>query len=224
MRILNILFFVSILLNSTAECNIKKLRDEYEIAKTKYSDIYEHIPTLRNLSSECTHITEFGVRSCVSTWAFLSGLYENGLEEKNLVSCDIAIHDNIVKVDTVAKNCGINFQFIHDNDLEILISTTDLLFIDTFHVYGQLKRELHQHSNQVRKYIVLHDTTSYGEFGEPCDLQQTAIQTGFSIEELKLGLWPAVEEFLNEHPEWILRKRYTNNNGLTILSRISSSM
>jgi hypothetical protein len=33
------------------------------------------------------------------------------------------------------------------------------------------------------------------------------------------GLWPAVEEFLAAHPEWKIEKRFTNNNGLTILAR-----
>jgi len=36
-----------------------------------------------------------------------------------------------------------------------------------------------------------------------------------------MGLWPAVEEFLAEHPsEWALQHRYTNNNGLTVLKRV----
>jgi len=34
------------------------------------------------------------------------------------------------------------------------------------------------------------------------------------------GLWPAVEEFINEHPEWKIKERFTNNNGLTILERV----
>ena len=34
------------------------------------------------------------------------------------------------------------------------------------------------------------------------------------------GLWPAVEDFLEKHPEWVLHERYTNNNGLTILKRV----
>ena len=34
----------------------------------------------------------------------------------------------------------------------------DLLFIDTFHVYGQLKRELARFEGQVRRYIAMHDT------------------------------------------------------------------
>jgi len=56
----------------------------------------------------------------------------------------------------------------------------------------------------VRRHLVLHDTTTYGEVGE---------------EPGHRGLWPAIEEFLQEHPEWTLTARLTNNNGLTILTR-----
>ena len=43
--------------------------------------------------------------------------------------------------------------------------------------------------------------------------------SGIPVEEIVKGLWPAVEEFLQEHPEWTIERRYTNNNGLTILKR-----
>lgn len=43
--------------------------------------------------------------------------------------------------------------------------------------------------------------------------------SGYSRAEIERGLWPAVEEFLAEHAEWQLEKRYTNNNGLTVLAR-----
>lgn len=42
----------------------------------------------------------------------------------------------------------------------------DLLFIDTWHVYGHLKRELALHAPRVRKYIAMHDTTIDWEVGE----------------------------------------------------------
>jgi hypothetical protein len=35
------------------------------------------------------------------------------------------------------------------------------------------------------------------------------------------GLWPAVEEFLQENKNWSLKERFTHNNGLTILERTS---
>ena len=45
-------------------------------------------------------------------------------------------------------------------------------------------------------------------------------QFNIPVAEIIKGLWPAIEEFLNDNPEWKLIERYTNNNGLTILKRI----
>jgi len=42
---------------------------------------------------------------------------------------------------------------------------------------------------------------------------------GIPVDEIKKGLWPAISEFLNDHPEWKLELRLFNNNGLTVLSR-----
>ena len=47
-------------------------------------------------------------------------------------------------------------------------------------------------------------------------------ESGFPVDEIKRGLWPAVLEFLSKHPEWVLEARYTNNNGLTILRRVQT--
>ena len=45
-------------------------------------------------------------------------------------------------------------------------------------------------------------------------------KTNIPITEIKRGIWPAVEEFLKDNPQWTIRKKYENNNGLTILGRI----
>jgi hypothetical protein len=84
------------------------------------------------------------------------------------------------------------------------IEGTDLLLIDTWHVYEQLKQELRLHGGKVRKYIVLHDTTTFAEYGETPGHR---------------GLWSAVEEFLAQGTFW-LKQRRANNNGLTILERV----
>src|SRR5260370_28215966 len=47
------------------------LADLYETARSKPSDINEHIPTLYALTQECPHITELGTRTGLSTTAFL---------------------------------------------------------------------------------------------------------------------------------------------------------
>jgi hypothetical protein len=70
----------------------------------------------------------------------------------------------------------------------------------------------------------MHDTTVDEWQGETIRCGSNGIkeaaQSGFPLSEVMRGLWPAVEEFLAEHPEWKIEKRYTNNNGLTILCRI----
>src|SRR5207237_61445 len=108
-------------------------------------------------------------------------------------------------------------------DLSIGLPQVDLLFIDTWHIYGHLKRELAKHHPKVNKYIILHDTTVDEWLGETIrcnlDYEQQCLESGYQKNEILLGLWPAVDEFLKAHPEWSLHKRYTNNNGLTILKR-----
>jgi hypothetical protein len=55
------------------------------------------------------------------------------------------------------------------------------------------------------------------------DIEKEIRESGFSEEEIRKGLWPAVEEFLIDHPEWRLKERFTNNNGLTVLERVANS-
>ena len=53
------------------------------------------------------------------------------------------------------------------NDLDLNINENyDLTFIDTWHVYGQLKRELDKFSKITNKYIIMHDTTVDELLGE----------------------------------------------------------
>jgi hypothetical protein len=90
-------------------------------------------------------------------------------------------------------------------------------------VYGQLKRELNKFSKITNKYIIMHDTTSDEIYGETLrngwDAVKQSKESGFSIEEINKGLWPAITEFLQNNPEWYIIAQYTNNNGLTILAR-----
>ena len=51
------------------------------------------------------------------------------------------------------------------------------------------------------------------------DANQQSKLSGYPIEEILRGLWPAVTEFLQNNDDWYLKERYTNNNGLTVLAR-----
>jgi hypothetical protein len=103
-----------------------------------------------------------------------------------------------------ARNSGRNVALHIADTRKVEIEPTDFLFVDSLHIYEQVQEELRLHADKARKFIGFHDTTSYeinGEFGGK-------------------GIWPAIQEFIDTHPEWQLVERRTNNNGLTILKRV----
>lgn len=201
------------------------LKNKYNLRCVEPCDINEHLPTLMEYASYCNHITEAGVRTAVSSYAFASGLL--GKTPNKLIQIDLSNHENIIIFRNECQNEGINTVFYESSDLECPLENTELLFIDTWHVYGHLKRELSYWNTYVSKYIILHDTTVDDYQGETirCGMnaQEQSRSSGIPIHEINLGLWPAVVEFLDTHPEWILEKRYTHNNGLTILKRVQQN-
>ena len=194
----------------------------YDVNCAHPSDINEHLPTLRHYASDCTHVTECGVRGAVSCYALADGI--RGKEGARLVLVDIVECQSIEVFVDSCENENIRATFHKESDLTCPIEDTELLFIDTWHIYGHLKRELARWHPHVKKYILLHDTTVDGEHGESLrlgwNILEQSKESGIPVEEITKGLWPAVEEFLLEHPEWKLKDRFTNNNGLTVLVRV----
>jgi hypothetical protein len=187
------------------------------------SDINEHLSTLYNYAKECDHITECGVREVTSSYSFAAGLLTN--TNNKLILVDLKKHNNVTLFLEDCSNENINVIFYEDSDLKCPLEHTDLLFIDTWHIYGQLKREFIRWHTYVNKYIILHDTTVDEWEGESIrgnhDINKESKNSGFPIDEIAKGLWPAVEEFLKENPNWKIKERFTNNNGLTVLEKIS---
>lgn len=174
------------------------LQQEYNKARATPSDINQNLHILYNLAKECSHITEMGVRTGVSTRAFLN-------TDANLISYDIVLNPEVEKLFQYAKNKNKQVEYVKADVLTIEIRPTDLLFIDTFHVYDQLKQELKLHANKVNKYIAFHDTYTFGLTGE--DSRD------------KNGLLTAIIEFLSENKDWQIKFHTNKNNGLTILER-----
>jgi len=152
------------------------------------SDINQHLPTLRSYADTCESVTEIGVRGCVSLSAFLAST------AKKVVAIDI--------LNVAVPECE-KLQFICASSLAIEIEPTDMLFIDSYHVYEQLKAELNLHGNKAKKYIGFHDTEMFGLNGE----------------DGGKGLNQAIEEFMSENPSWVFEFVSEKNNGLTILER-----
>jgi hypothetical protein len=186
------------------------------------SDIYEHMPLLLNLAKECSSVTEIGLRNMTSTWGLLKGLAENPNHFCSYLGIDIVSpkKGKIKLAKKLSKKNRISFQFLEENDMNLDINNTDLLFIDSLHTYCHLTYELEKFSPKVRKYIALHDTSF--PWGNINDYEYKGNYSEYpsNIDRNKKGLWPAVEDFLERHPEWVLQKRYLNCHGFTILKRI----
>lgn len=192
---------------------MEKIKLIYENECSKPSDINEHLPTLLKYANECDHITEMGVRWVSSTWPLLLS------NPKKMISYDIVKHPKINEVIELANENKLNYQFIESDVLKITIEETDLLFIDTLHTYNQLICELELHSDKSKKYIILHDTTSFGSVDEV--IYSHASSDIKNLETKKQGLWTAVIDFLesDKGKNWEIHERHMNNNGLTILKR-----
>ena len=156
-------------------------------------DMGKHIPTLMRLGESVDHITEFGVRSGVSTLAWLMS------KPKTLRCYDLAknrrLHLNLYK--SYAKDNNVDFSFEIANDLEIEIEPTELLFIDTSHTYEHTLRELELHGKKVSKLIVLHDTM--GKDGKV--------------------VIPAIGKYLYDTKAWLIDEHHKKSFGLTVLRR-----
>jgi hypothetical protein len=154
-----------------------------------------------------------GVRWVSSTWALLLS------KPKKMISYDINQHKNVNEVLELTNKNNINYSFIISDVLKIKIEETDLLFIDTLHTYNQLTKELQLHSEKASKYIILHDTTSFGTIDEKIYEHASSEIKNEKIN--KKGLWNAVLDFLETEKgkKWFVYEKYENNNGLTILKK-----
>lgn len=191
------------------------LLDYYEYYKNTPSDINEHLETFKRYSSECDTIIEMGVRGITSTWAFLMG------KPKKMISIDFQHPEifggDINEVYRISSDLDINYEFRLEDTLKCEIEECDLLFIDTWHDFLQLKSELFRHHSKVNKYIILHDTNSYGFRDE--DLY-SEYDMGRQETNLPKGLIAAVDEFLLHNKNWYIFERFANNNGITILKKL----
>jgi len=157
-----------------------------------------HLERFVDYASKCEVVTELGIDSANATLAFLNG----GC--KKLYSYNVVITPNALKVKEAADKDGVFFKIIRKDSLKVKIKITDLLYIDTDHWYGQIKAELEHHHNRVRKWIMMHDTETFGLIN-PFDNRP--------------GMKSAIYEFLDTHEEWDVKEEIKEGHGLTILER-----
>jgi hypothetical protein len=188
---------------------MEKLIEKYNQNVAHPSDINRLLPFLHEYSKGFEHITEFGVRQAVSTYAFIMS------KPKKLVGYDISRQPEIDELEEISKESGVEFEFVLKDVLKTEIEETDVLFIDTYHVAGQCAKELALHASKVKHRIMFHDIAegTYWETGEaPYEgLDHIGLDTR--------GLKYAIEPFMESHPEWKEIFRTQDCNGLLVLER-----
>eukprot|EP00440_Ansanella_granifera_P067999 gb/GFBE01073766.1/.p1 GENE.gb/GFBE01073766.1/~~gb/GFBE01073766.1/.p1 ORF type:complete len:390 (+),score=29.33 gb/GFBE01073766.1/:1-1170(+) len=206
-------------------------------------DIGGHLMFLRTLAAKegISKIVEFGTRKGTSTLALFLGLADQSFflgtsasvrseESKTsqarapleMISYDVIRFRYRELFEEAGRLMGISYSQPIQSSLAAKFASTDILFIDTIHTYGQLRRELALHHHAVKKYIVLHDTELFAETARANEvelLRNREDSASWPEEDLTHGLRRAVNEFLRQHLEWQVMIHFPNDSGLTVLAR-----
>jgi len=169
------------------------IREAYNHALNDAADIREHLPMLAALASGTDSAATLG-HDVSTTLAFLHAgvpaVTNYHFDDRAEKAVSGISHDSA-------------FACIVCDVRRRQIEPCDMLAIDSYHTFDQLRTELFLHGPNVRKTIVMHDTSLYGEVGE----------------DGGPGMQKAIDEFLAANSEWTEIDRRTNNNGLTVLVR-----
>ncbi|CAM9106783.1 unnamed protein product, partial [Ectocarpus fasciculatus] len=204
-----------------------ELARHFAQAAAQPGDINEHIHTLEFYALQCSSILELGVSNPVSTYAFLYGLAHNGQSQKRLRSVDVLSQPSMDPALRIARENGVHLTYEIINGLELQgLEPVDMTFIDTWHIYGHLKRELEKFAPHTKKWIAMHDTEVDGLLGESVrdryhNVTREHLETGYPVVDIVKGLLPAIEEFVAAHPDWVVETTRKGNNGMIILKRVS---
>lgn len=176
----------------------------YEHHLSCKNDIQEHLGFLRGLamSKDVKRVVEFGFRTGVSTSAFLAA-------GAIVLSFDIDHIKCKPHIRNLAAQYPKTFQFKLCDSRKAQFLTCDLLFIDSDHTYATTLTELNNSHERVEKFIVLHDTVSFGRKDRPPGKG--------------LGVYTAIQDFLHTKAAncWYETLHLPNCNGLTLLERDS---
>ncbi len=210
-------YYRSAKLTPRQECESILSKHYYEMIQVQ-GDIQEHIDTLRFLGGSVNHITEFGIRSGVSTLSwFLGGA-------NIVVGYDLKILPSLNTIKNLTQKCNRQLILNEGDTAKVNIDPTDLLFIDSLHTGEHLRKELFRHHVKVRKYILLHDVESCGKPIPDNPFAWSVYCLGGANLDHKEGLRPVIDEFLMKtHGDWVINFEKLNNNGLMMLERVGNS-
>lgn len=173
---------------------IEELYNERKHPGVAYSDIWEHMETIRRFAEKVQTISEIGCRTGNSATALLCGLSKHG---GRMHSYDIAMQQ-FFPPEIPNVTWTFHQQDTHTDDFQI--EPCDLLFVDGCHKYESVKADLRQ-AARASRFIIMHDTSEERD------------------QMYRDGVCRAMRELIREFPYWEIIERYPYCNGLTVLER-----
>ncbi|KAH8064273.1 hypothetical protein JL722_1132 [Aureococcus anophagefferens] len=133
------------------------------------SDVRGHLGRLEALAADARSVLECGVRHGVAS-CLAHGLARSWRRKgrrrlvRNDVAADVGAEPRFLAAVAAA---GVRVEEHWSvSDLHLDVGAVDVVFIDTLHTYGQLRRELEKFGATTRSYIAIHDTEVDGQRGE----------------------------------------------------------
>lgn len=211
----------------------QKLYHAYILSKDSKSDINKFIPILYIYALNCKNILQLGLKKYDVLWPLMKGLVDNrvlpilkNFSGRKIVSVELNEPSQILEIQKLAQILQVDHEFVSSQSLEYSPTEFyDMICIDTWHTYGQLKRELSKFSSLCKKFIIIHDIAIDGYNSEAVRLSQhesiekQAKDNNMKLTEVCTGLLPAVIEFLEKNKDFEIDSAYTDHGGLIILKR-----
>lgn len=183
----------------------------YEKYRHGHTAIAAHLPRLRALAAGYDLAVEFGVKQGASSTALLLGA-------SHVISFDVVETSQARALQVVAQD---RWEYRLQDSRRAFVPECQLLFIDSLHTYAQVRDELEAHAHKVKRYLVFHDSVTFGSIGAKGESGEHLwpYQRGASVPLEALGIRPAIDELMIHDPSWRIAKHYTDSHGLLVLER-----
>lgn len=176
------------------------------------SAIAPHLPRLRQLASGLDAVVEFGVKRAASSSAFLLGA-------EQVVSYDLVATP---EAQALALAVGPRWQYRIQDSRTAPVEPCELLFIDSRHTFDQCDAELGRHAEAVLRWIVFHDSITFGSVGADGESglpMWAPTGPGQVVPPHCLGIRPAIDALMVRDRTWHLAEHHLVSHGLLILER-----
>ena len=172
-----------------------------------------HLPRLREYATGCDLAIEFGTRHGASASALLLGA-------RHVISYDLqtSLHHP-----ALVRAAGDRWEFRQQDTLTAPVTPCELLFLDSRHTYAHLAAELARHTGVVARWLIFHDTMTFGSIGADGESGSPGFQLtrGAQIPRAHYGIRLAIDELQIRDPSWHLIAHHPESHGLLILERRS---